>query len=271
MTYKLIASDIDGTLVGEDSVLSKENLDAIKRIKESGVYFVPTSGRSFFEMPEAITSCEDIRYYITSNGACTYDKETGKEMLFSLSGEKVKELLSIIGDYDVCYSAHKEKWAYFDQRMPEQEMIYFSIEKAYRDVFMTQMKHLEDIRDFTKDDKTEMFVAFFHDMDERLACLERLKKVEGITVTGSIPYNVEIISNKATKGNALSRLLEHLSIKKEQTIAVGDSPNDTTLLSAAGLPLAVENALPALKKMAKEVICPQSEHSAKYILEHFIL
>ena len=51
MAYKLIASDIDGTLVGDDSVVSRENLEAIKRIKELGVYFVPTSGRSFFEMP----------------------------------------------------------------------------------------------------------------------------------------------------------------------------------------------------------------------------
>jgi len=271
MSFKLIASDIDGTLVGEDSVLSKENLDAIEKIRERGVHFVPASGRSFFEMPEAITSCEDIRYYITSNGACLYDKERGEEMLFSLSGEKIKELLSITEDYDVCYSAHREKWAHFDQRMSEEEMIYFRIEKAYRDVFMTQMKHLNDIRDFTKDDKTEMFVAFFHDMEERKECLERLKKVEGITVTGSVSYNVEIISEKATKGNALCRLLEHLSIKKAEAVAVGDSPNDMTLLSAAGTPLAVENASPALKQVASRVICSQSENVAKYILENYLL
>lgn len=271
MSYRLIASDIDGTLVGEDSVLSRENLDAIKKMKELGVYFVPSSGRSFFEMPEAITSCKDIRYYITSNGACIYDKERDEEMLFSLTGEKIKELLSITEDYDVCYSAHREKWAHFDHRLSEEDMIYYSIEEGYRKVFLTQMKHLEDIRDFTKDDKTEMFVAFFHDMKERQECLERLKKVEGITVTGSVPYNVEIISKKATKGNALCRLLEKLSIKKEETIAVGDSPNDTTLLSVAGTPLAVKNASPALKEMAARVICSQKEHAAKHILENYLL
>ena len=271
MAYKLIASDIDGTLVGEDSVVSKENLEAIKRMKELGVYFVPTSGRSFFEIPEALISCKDIRYYITSNGACIYDKEKDEELLFSISGEKLKEILSITEDYDVCYSAHREKWAYFDHRFSEERMIYYTIEEAYRRVFETQTKHLESIFDFTKDDKTEMFVAFFHDMDERLACIERLKKVEGISVTGSIPYNVEIISSEATKGNALARLLKHLSIQKEETIAVGDSPNDFSLLGAAGTPLAVGNALPALKEVASRVICSQSEHSAKYILENYLL
>ena len=269
MAFKLIASDIDGTLVGEDSIVSKENLAAIKKMREMGIHFVPTTGRSYYEIPEALIACEDIRYYITSNGACIYDKEKDEATFFSLSGEKVKELISITEDYDVCYTAHKDKLAYFDQRISEEEMMYFSIEKAYRDVFL-QMTHFEDIYDFTKDDKTEMFVAFFHDMDERLACIERLKKVEGVTVTGSIPYNVEIISSKATKGNSLTRLLEQLSIKKEECIAVGDSPNDLTLLPAAGLPLAVENASPLLKEKASHVICHQSEHIAKYILENFL-
>ena len=270
MAYRLIASDIDGTLVGDDSVVSRENLEAIKRIKELGVYFVPTSGRSFFEMPEAITSCEDIRYYITSNGACIYDKERDEETLFAISGEKLKEILSVTEDYDVCYTAHREKWAYFDHRLSEEGMMYYSIEEAYRRVFESQTKHLESIHRFAEDDKTEMCAVFFHDMDERLKCIERLKRIDGICVTGSIPYNVEIISSEATKGNALSRLLEHLSVKKEETIAVGDSPNDLSLLEAAGLPLAVENAAPLLKKQAARVICPQSEHSARCILESFL-
>lgn len=268
--YKLIASDVDGTLVGDDSVVSRENLDAIQRISQSGALFVPTTGRSFFELPDALRECPSIRYYITSNGACIYDKQTDEELLFPIAGEKLSEMLAVTEKYDVCYSAHREKWAYFDHRLSEEEMIYFSIEEAYRKVFNEQTKHLDSIFNFTKDDKTEMFVAFFHDMDERLACLEELKKIKGISLTASITYNVEIISDRATKGNALTRLLDMLSIDKGDCIAVGDSPNDLTLLSAAGLPLAVENAKPLLKEKAAHVICHQSEHSAKYILENYI-
>ena len=270
MSYKLIASDVDGTLVGDDSIVSRENLDAIKKIADKGTYFAIASGRSFLELPDALRACPSIRYYITSNGACIYDKVRDEDLLFPLSGEKIAEILAVTEDYKVCYSAHREKAAHFDHRLSEDDMIYYFIEEGYRRVFQTQTEHLENVFEFTKDDKTEMFVAFFHDMDERRACLERLKKIDGISVTGSIPYNAEIISSEATKGNALTRLRRLLSIEKSECIAVGDSPNDLTLLSAAGLPLAVANALDALKEKAASVICHQNEHIAKYILENYI-
>ena len=71
--YKLIASDLDGTLLNEQSRISRENLDAITALTEKGVYFVPSTGRTYTEIPEQITEHPSIRYFIYSNGSVIYD------------------------------------------------------------------------------------------------------------------------------------------------------------------------------------------------------
>ena len=76
MKYKLIASDLDGTLLSDNAEVSRENFDAIKKITERGVVFAPVTGRAMYEMPADVVNCPDIRYIVSSNGAVIYDKET---------------------------------------------------------------------------------------------------------------------------------------------------------------------------------------------------
>lgn len=268
MAYKLIASDLDGTLLGVEPKISKENLDAIEELSRRGVLFVPSTGRCFYEIPEALRQSPAVRYYITSNGACTYDKVTDTTALFSIRAQKLKEILAITEDYDVCYTAHRDKEAYFDHRLCEEDMMYYTIEERYRKLLRDHTTHLEDVHDFLADDKTEMIVPFFHNMDERRECLERLKKVEGISLTASIHYNIEIISGEATKGNALLRLQSTLGIEKNECLAIGDSDNDLTMFAAAGRTLATKDASAALKQEANDIICAWDEHVVEYTLKH---
>ena len=74
MGYQIIASDLDGTLFDSNGNLSEVNLQAIKQLHEMGIYFVPTTGRAFDEMPAVLQDCPYIRYYINSDGGCLYDK-----------------------------------------------------------------------------------------------------------------------------------------------------------------------------------------------------
>ncbi len=271
MAYRLVASDLDGTLLGVESKLSEENLAAIEELSRRGVLFVPSTGRCFYEVPEALRQSSAVRYYITSNGACTYDKVTGATALFSIRAEKLREILAITEDYDVCYTAHRNKEAYFDHRLSEEDMIYYTIEERYRKLLCENTKHLEDIHDFLADDTTEMIVPFFHDMDERRECLERLKGVDGISLTASIHYNIEIISSEATKGNALLRLQNELGIKKEECLAIGDSANDLTMFAVSERTLATKDASPSLKEKASDIICAWDEHVVEYALTHYPL
>ena len=74
----------------------------------------------------------------------------------------------------------------------------------------------------------------------------------------------------AGKGNALYALAEHLNIPYEQTIAVGDSTNDSQMVEMAGLGLAMDNAFDELKAIADETICNNEHHAIDYILKNYI-
>ena len=74
----------------------------------------------------------------------------------------------------------------------------------------------------------------------------------------------------AGKGSALLRLAQHLGLDPSQTIGVGDSCNDLTLIGAAGLGLCMENGYEEPKRIADAIICNNDEHAIQYIWEHYI-
>jgi hydroxymethylpyrimidine pyrophosphatase-like HAD family hydrolase len=80
-----------------------------------------------------------------------------------------------------------------------------------------------------------------------------------------------VYSSDAGKGKTLAAFADKLGVDISDVIAVGDSNNDATLIEKAGLGLAVANACDALKEIADQTICDNSEHIAKYVLEHFII
>ena len=90
-------------------------------------------------------------------------------------------------------------------------------------------------------------------------------------IVSSFAHNIEIISERAGKGKALHRLARLTGIDPSETIAVGDSSNDSEVIRAAGLGIAMKNAWDELKEIADEVAdCTNDEHVAKYILENYI-
>ena len=90
-----------------------------------------------------------------------------------------------------------------------------------------------------------------------------------LSSAGTNAYNLEIFNSDAGKGHTLVALAQRLGIPVEQTIAMGDSENDLSMIKAAGLGLATANAFDFVKEKADAVICSNDEHVAKYVLEHF--
>ena len=83
-------------------------------------------------------------------------------------------------------------------------------------------------------------------------------------------FAIEVFDATAGKGNALLRIAKHLKLDPSQTIGVGDSCNDLTLIGAAGLGLCMKNGYDAPKRIADAIICNNDEHPMQYILKHFI-
>ena len=269
--YKIIASDLDGTLLNSDSQVSPENMVAIREIAERGGWFVPASGRTYSEIPENVRKNPDIRYVIHSNGAVILDKKTGERNLACISREQLPVIWEMLKEYEVHVVLRYGGDCYLDEKMGcEAAYQYYNVAPVQA---MLAEKYDIKIRDFESFVKTlddiEVVAASFRHLEELLACQERLMAT-GMFLTARPERSLlEIFHRDAGKGNALWRLADMLGVDRKATIAVGDSDNDLGMLKAAGLSLVVSNGQPAALEIADKIICSNDEHSAQYICAHY--
>ena len=271
-SYKLIASDLDGTLLRGDMTVSPENSAAIRKFKEYGVTFVATSGRTLYEIPEEIRENPDIRYITYSNGTAVYDKELGKDIISNrISKECISKVIEALNEYETMLSVHSDGHAYFDQnKNSDGDFSYYQVNDYYKKLLKKDVM-VDDLKTFClNSDGIESVVMFFHSDAEMELCRSKLEAIEGLTVTSSIGHNIEICSDRAGKGEALAMLAEMLGISGEDIISVGDNMNDTSMFSVSGLGLCVGNGSKDAKEFADSVICTNEENVLDYILKNYI-
>lgn len=256
MSYRLIAFDLDGTMLDDDKKLPRENLEAMEIAAERGVYLVPATGRIIPAMPECIMELDFIRYFICSNGAYVYDR---KEDRVLYKGEIEKELALKTMEYmdklPVIYDCYRDNKAYMTRKMYNDAERFFPDQPHMLEMVKRLRRPVDELKSFVRENegdyqKVQMFFAP-EDMDLREEQLESFEKhFPRLRATSSVKNNIEINSCNAGKGKALKALAEHLGIKMEQTAAFGDGSNDCEMLSMAGCGIAMENACPELKKLA---------------------
>ena len=271
--YKLISYDLDGTLLNSEQEISEENNQAIKNLAEKDVLFVPNSGRAFQEIPPEIRNHPNARYIIYSDGAVIYDRETDTKDTAFIDADKTRLVWDILREYEYFAIVHRAENAFVDSQKSTVEcMDYHNVSPGFQKVVFESNVHVNDLfADCYEKDDLEMICAFFRSDEDLEECARRVMALGGLMIVSSFAHNIEIISDRAGKGKALHRLAAMLGIDPEQTIAVGDSSNDSEVIRAAGLGLAMKNAWNELKEVADEVVdCDLDEHIAKYILEHYI-
>ena len=271
MKYQIIAMDLDKTLLDSKHRISRENWQAIETLCAMGVHVVPASGRAFEEMPEELLESKLIRYFITSDGTTVYDRQTDTTHELAMSRELGHWVLDRVYQYPVCLMIHADTKSYVELATHNPAdyrdfhlndyWVQFAMEKEYP---------VADLKTFAYNlPRIQSIVPFFKNMEDLKACQACFEADPRVIIAQTDPYNLEVFDVTAGKGNALMLLADLLQIDRKATIAVGDSTNDATMVRAAGLGLAVDNAVPALKAVADAVICDYRQHSAKYILEHF--
>lgn len=272
MNYKLIACDLDGTLFDSEGKLSEENSRAISELAELGVHFVPSSGRTFSDIPEAVRNHPSVRYIIHSSGAVVYDKQTDSRISFCMPKELSQSVLKMLCSTETHLSVRRLGATYVDStQMTPDSFDYYNVWSVHSELLVDYAKRLEDFeKEIMSFDNVEMISVFFKDDSERKRAQEILSADERLNVVSVCPYNLEIIYSEASKGKALRALAEQLSVSIDETIAVGDSENDIPMLTAAGLGLAMDNAKDMVKESADEVICHCDMHAVKFIKEKYI-
>ena len=272
MAYRIIASDLDGTLFDSHGRVSNQNLAAIETLYKMGIHFVPASGRAYREMPSILRDHPLIRYYITSDGGTVYDKKTDTTHLLTMPREVSNRVLDKMYEYPVNMMLHADVNSYVDAELNnDYDYKRCNYSDLWRDFVYKNDLPKENFKDFAySHEAVQVFCTFFENLADLEECKRYFDKMDGVLCAQSDKYNIEVFSDKAGKGNALFLLADILGIDRRDTIAVGDSTNDMTMVSQAGLGLAMDNAVDELKEKADAVICNNDGHSVKYILERYI-
>lgn len=242
MTVKLIVSDLDGTLMGEDYLtISERNRNAIAKAREQGIKFVIASGRTFSIMQDVICQLDKVDYAIVSNGAGIIDVSTGKEIYNNgLEYKTLKRLASVIEKYGGGYEIYAEGESYMLKKSLDQ-----FVNPELTDEFMAELKKaihpietVEEIKDLQIEKVNVLDVA----ESEKKPLFLELKDFKDIEMTSSMPGNMEINGVGVHKGKALEALCKRLKIKDTEVMAFGDGGNDVEMLKWAKRSYAMANA-----------------------------
>lgn len=270
--YRILSTDLDGTLFAGGTYISEENQTAIDTLTDMGVLFVPNSGRSLAEIPAELVNHPRVRYIIHSDGATVFDKVTGERILLCMPREVSRRVFELLRAYKASLSVRHGGKCYLDaKRHNATDYSAHGIDVGWQKFFYAYGTPVQNFETFCETtDEIEMICAFFPDEGERQAAIAALRTYSEVQFAYTAPNNIEIFWKNAGKGSALLALAKACGIDPAATIAVGDSTNDSDMIKKAGLGLAMENACAELKAIADAVICDNHSHAMAYILEHYI-
>lgn len=251
MNIRLIALDLDGTLLNSEKEIPEENRRALQEAAEQGTLIVPCTGRFYLGMPEQVRQLPFVRYAITINGAEVYDTAT-KTALYraEIPPEEAERVLDVLDTLPVIFDCYMEGWGY----MPAE--LYDRAEEFVSDFHILRMirelrQPVEDFRGHIRGKSLQKIQMFFRDQTLRKTTWRQLEeRFPQLSITSSSPNNIEVNGGNATKGAAMLALCEALGIPQEETMAFGDSTNDRSMIEAAGIGVAMGNALPEIREMA---------------------
>lgn len=263
MSIKLIAFDLDGTLLDNRKNIPEKNLAALRAAGQTGILLVPATGRIYSGIPEAIRTLPGARYSLTINGASAYDAVEDKSLSSNeMSPELSLRVIEYMETLPVLYDCYQDNWGYISKAM------YDRAEAFIPDPGILKLMHTlrtpvgslaEHIRALGH--PVQKLQMHFTDLAERQRQLELLPKLfPECAISSSLPWNIEINSASATKGQALLGLCAALGIDIHDTMAFGDGSNDYDMIKTAGVGVAMSNAIPELKAAA-DWIAPSNEDS----------
>ncbi|CAG7839716.1 HAD family hydrolase [Clostridium novyi B str. ATCC 27606] len=265
--YKLIALDMDGTLLNSEHLITEKNKEAIKKANEEGVKVVLATGRMISGIEsylEELNLNTDNNYCVTCNGAIVVNAGT-------------KEILSkiVLGYEDLCYlnELSKKLDVYIHAVTPTKSLVPKMNEFTEKELYMNKTR-FEEIPLENADKSVEVIKVLFVGPKEKIASIMHTlpKEVyEKYTVVRSHDNFLEFLDKRINKGFGVKCLGEKLHINKEEIICVGDAENDLHMIEYAGLGVAMDNAFPDVKKAADFVTYSNNESGVAHVINKFIL
>jgi len=263
--YKLVALDMDGTMLNGDRELSDRVKLAIQQVRKKGVKVVLSSGRNFNGIKRFIDKLGLDELVMNLNGALVYDS-SGENLVFSesIDSKACKSVIEICEECGAFVILFIGKEAYVDKYTKEAEFF-----ENHDKVKVTPVGMLSKF--YTNQPAAKLMMVGENVELQRIRTKIQSSLGDKTNVAFSLPYFLEVYSSKISKGLMLQKVAEYYGIKTEEVIAMGDGENDLSMIEYAGLGIAMGNAMESVKKRADFITKSNTEDGVAYALEKFIL
>jgi len=282
---KLIATDLDGTLLNEEHEVSKENIKAIQRAQEQGIEVIVATGRTYFD---AVSICKKFglnTYLISYNGAAIHDKIGQEISSLTMGRDDVRYMVNWLEERDYYYEVSTNKKIYISshakeilhreaQRLKgtafEVDSTYFEeiVEQIFSQSGMTPVKNYEEAMD-AEEALYKVFCFSFDDKKRQIA-IDNFAGMKQFLMTSSMTNNFELGNKDASKGNALKIVADRLGISLDKAMAIGDNYNDVSMMEIVGFSVAMGTAKEDIKKLCSFVTYGNDKHGVAHAIEKFM-
>ncbi|MFD1672554.1 Cof-type HAD-IIB family hydrolase [Agrilactobacillus yilanensis] len=263
---KLIASDMDGTLLNNKMEISDNNAAAIRAAQAAGIDFIIATGRGISKAKPLVTSHGLETEFITINGALVIDRHDQPVVKVPIPNTRAKAIIDLLNAEDFYFELVTDQGPYSESRVRRIQnvadlLVVLNPDQPYKIAValaaarleLMNINYIDNFYDLLTDEDINIYkiIAFDKRGQQAFANTKaKLAELGQLAVTSSSDNNIEINDVRAQKGIALAQYAKIRNIPMSQVMAIGDNLNDASMIKAAGVGVAMANAVPEITELA---------------------
>ena len=283
---RVIASDMDGTLLNNNHVFSEKTVESIKKACEKGIRFMVVTGRNYVSALEPLSKTDLVCDYILSSGAEIRDQDRNVKMSIALTIEQCEYLYEklkacsigimfcseernyVIGTFEEADNGILDYIKYFHETKDREELK----KSPLYEMMWAKTTNLPDFQTLKEMGVviTKMFLVSDY-VDQLQDIKQQLEERGDLAVSSSFKYNLEVTDIRAQKGPILKEYIESLGYTMDEVMVLGDSLNDYSMMEMDfGATIAMANADEEIKKAAKYMTKSNEEDGVAYVIDEML-
>lgn len=265
--YKIIALDMDGTLLNSEKKITEKTKEALNNVKKKGVKIVLASGRPIDGLKKYLKELdliEDDQYVLSYNGCLVQETKSGKVIHeIGLTGKDLHYMYELSQKLGVNIHAFSTVNGLITPKISK----YTKVEAELNGIDIKEIEFNE-----IPEDEHIVKIMFIDEEDILDKSIEGIPRevYEKYNVVKSTPYFLEIINKNGNKGIGLKALGDYLNITKDEMIAAGDAGNDKEMIEYAGLGVAMKNSTEDIKSISNYITSSNDNDGIAKVIEKFI-
>ncbi len=269
MAYRLLALDIDGTLLQSNHRLAKQTKEAIEYAKRKGVYVTLATGRSFPSAQKVANALNLDTDIITHDGAFIGSSLENPIFERRLNNDKAFHIVELLEKHNCHIRVMHEKFA-IGNKIRQKNFLVAKMTVGIGDPVFYPVTFVDSLSNYLLSDPVmppKIHAFFFHEKDRQHAKEDLLKQIPGIHVTSSSEGGLEIVSEGISKATGLQILGQKLGIGLNKMVAIGAYDNDLEMITQVGLGVAMGNAPKYIRDQADWVTRSNNQNGVAYMVK----